>query len=228
MEAGADDYLAKPFDELELKARLMVGSRILDLQRELISARESMRYSATHDSLTGLPNRKEALDALRRELARSKREKSPVAIALVDIDHFKSVNDELGHLVGDGVLKEVAGRLRQNLRSYDTVGRYGGEEFLIVLPGCYLTSALLKAEQIRAHVCATTVKVNDAERCVTVSLGIAASGDRDDIEAEQLLHQADLGLYTAKRDGRNRVECPGYVGKAHEQRRRIDSQLEVR
>jgi two-component system cell cycle response regulator len=214
MEAGADDYLVKPFDDLELKARLMVGRRILDLQGELISTREAMRYSATYDALTGLLNRKEVLDALRRELSRSKRDKSPLAVALVDVDHFKAVNDELGHLVGDGVLKEIAGRLRQNIRGYDSLGRYGGEEFLILMPGCHLAGALLKAERLRAIVCASTVRVNNTERHVTVSIGVTVSRHLEETEgeAEHLLHEADLGLYAAKRNGRNRVECPSCTG----------------
>jgi two-component system cell cycle response regulator len=215
MEAGADDYLIKPFDERELKARLMLGGRILDLQGKLISAQKAIRRSATYDSVTGLLTRKEILDVLRQELDRSRRDKSSVAIVLVDVDHFKAVNDELGHLVGDGVLKEIAGRLRQNIRGYDSLGRYGGEEFLILMPGCYLTVALLRAEQLRAAVFASAVRVKNTERHVTVSMGVTVVGHSDETRAEELLRQADLGLYTAKRNGRNRVECAGYVrGKA--------------
>ena len=206
MEAGADDYLVKPFDELELKARLMVGRRILDLQDELISARETMRYSATHDSLTGVMNRREVNEVLRRELARSKREGVPLAIALVDLDRFKSINDELGHAFGDQALREVAERLRSGLRVYDSVGRYGGEEFLLVLPGCDLSSALARAEQIRAAIAATPVKTVSKHRSVTVSMGVAVSEGSGELEAERLLNQADVALYDAKRNGRDRVE----------------------
>ena len=206
MEAGADDYLVKPFDELELKAKLMVGKRILALQEELISAREAMRYSATHDSLTGVMNRKEVLDALRKELARSRREKSSVAIALVDVDRFKAINDELGHPFRDEALKEVARRLRSDLRVYDSVGRYGGEEFLLVLPGCDLAAALRRTEQIRAVVCDIPVRTATKERGVTVSMGVAVSSGLGEQEAERLLNQADVALYRAKKNGRNRVE----------------------
>jgi len=206
MEAGADDYLVKPFDELELKAKLMVGKRILALQEELISAREAMRYSATHDSLTGVMNRKEVLDALRKELARSRREKSSVAIALVDVDRFKAINDELGHPFRDEALKEVARRLRSDLRVYDSVGRYGGEEFLLVLPGCDLAAALRRTEQIRAVVCDIPVRTATKERGVTVSMGVAVSSGLGELEAERLLNQADVALYRAKKNGRNRVE----------------------
>jgi two-component system cell cycle response regulator len=206
MESGADDYLVKPFDELELKAKLMVGKRILALQEELISAREAMRYSATHDSLTGVMNRKEVLDALRKELARSRREKSSVAIALVDVDRFKAINDELGHPFGDEALKEVARRLRSDLRVYDSVGRYGGEEFLLVLPGCDLAAALRRTEQIRAVVSDAPVRTATKERHVTVSMGVAVSSGVGELEAERLLNQADVALYGAKKNGRNRVE----------------------
>src|SRR5260370_1612244 len=128
MQAGADDYLMKPFDELELKARLLVGKRILDLQEELVSARESMRHAATHDNLTGLMNRGEIVAMLQRELERARREKKAVGVILGDIDHFKSVNDTLGHLFGDEALREMGRRLRAQLRIYDGVGRYGGGE----------------------------------------------------------------------------------------------------
>jgi two-component system, cell cycle response regulator len=206
MEAGADDYLVKPFDELELKAKLMVGKRILALQEELISAREAMRYSATHDSLTGVMNRKEVMDSLRKELARSRREKSSVSIALVDVDRFKVLNDELGHPFGDEALQEVARRLRSDLRVYDSVGRYGGEEFLLVLPGCDLAAALRRTEQIRAVVCDRPVRTATKERGVTVSMGVTVSSGLGELEAERLLNQADVALYRAKKNGRNRVE----------------------
>jgi diguanylate cyclase (GGDEF)-like protein len=209
MEAGADDYLAKPFDELALKARLLVGKRILSLQEELIVARENMRYSATHDSLTGLMNRKEVMDALGRELARSKREKSPLAIALIDIDLFKAINDELGHLFGDEALKEVAQRLRTGLRVYDSVGRYGGEEFLLVLPGCDLPGALLRTEQVRKAVANNNVRIMEKERQITISIGVAVSTGLGQVEAEVLLHQADTSLYQAKKKGKDRVEHIG-------------------
>ncbi len=206
MEAGADDYLVKPFDELELKAKLMVGKRILALQEELISAREAMRHSATHDSLTGLMNRKAVMDGLGKELARSKREGTSVAVALVDVDHFKVVNDELGHLFGDEALKQVAHRLRSGLRNYDSVGRYGGEEFLLVLPGCDLAAAVVRAEQIRAGISATAVKTAAAQRSVTVSVGVAVSKGAGEGDAERVLDASDVALYEAKKNGRNRVE----------------------
>jgi len=206
MQAGADDYLVKPFDELELKARLLVGKRILDLQEELVSARESMRHAATHDSLTGLTNRAEILAMLERELERARRERKPVAVILCDVDHFKNVNDTLGHLFGDEALREIGRRLRTQLRVYDGVGRYGGEEFLMVLPSCDLPNALLRADGLREIIAKTPVVCSGEERLITMSMGVAVSACEGKNEVEMLLNQADAGLYKAKENGRNRIE----------------------
>jgi two-component system, cell cycle response regulator len=206
MEAGADDYLVKPFDELELKARLMVGKRILDLQDELVQAREAMRHAATHDSLTELLNRGEILAMLQRELERARRDRKPLSVILADIDHFKQVNDTLGHLFGDQALQEIARRLRSGLRVYDGIGRYGGEEFLLVLPGCGLADALSRGTELRELVAGTPVAALDAEKRITVSMGVAVSECVGKDEAEALLRCADAGLYAAKGNGRNRVE----------------------
>ncbi len=206
MKAGVDDYLVKPFDEQELKARLLVGKRIVDLQEELVEAREAMRHAATYDGLTGILNRSQIMDYLRRELDRSSREKRPVSVIMADIDHFKAVNDQLGHAAGDEVLKEVANRLRSQLRTYDGVGRYGGEEFLLVLPGCDLTSGLIRADQIRTFVSRTSIKASVQQRTVTVSMGVAVADGKNPIEMQPLLALADRGLYLAKSRGRNRVE----------------------
>jgi len=206
MRAGADDYLVKPFDELELKARLLVGKRILDLQEQLVSARESMRHAATHDSLTGLTNRGEILAMLERELERARRERKPVAVILCDVDHFKNVNDTLGHLFGDEALREIGRRLRTQLRVYDGVGRYGGEEFLMVLPSCDLPNALLRADGLREIIAKTPVVCSGEERLITMSMGVAVSACEGKNEVEMLLNQADAGLYKAKENGRNRIE----------------------
>jgi diguanylate cyclase (GGDEF)-like protein len=206
MQAGADDYVVKPFDELELKARLLVGKRILDLQEELVSARESMRHAATHDSLTGLMNRGEILGMLERELERGRREKKPTGVVLGDIDHFKSVNDTLGHLFGDEALREIGRRLREQLRVYDGVGRYGGEEFLMVLPSCDMADALVRANELREIIGNTPVLCSGVERSITMSMGVTVSECTGKNEVEALLNQADASLYLAKENGRNRIE----------------------
>src|SRR5438477_2580900 len=139
LESGADDYLTKPFNPEELRARLRTGERILHLEDSLVKAREEMRFKATHDALTCLWNRGMILDLLQREITRVRREGKDGAVTIVlgDVDHFKKVNDSYGHGVGDEVLREVGCRLTDSVRSYDSVSRYGGEEFLIVLSGCH-------------------------------------------------------------------------------------------
>lgn len=206
MQAGADDYLVKPFDELELRARLLVGKRIVGLHEELVSARDSMRYAATHDSLTGLLNRGEILDLLNRESERSRRGGRPLSVILADVDQFKKVNDTLGHLFGDEALKEVTRRLRSKLRVYDGLGRFGGEEFLMVLSDCDLMAALIKADDLRASVGGIPIVAFRTSKNITVSMGVAVSTDHSAGDICSLLNQADRGLYAAKQKGRNRVE----------------------
>lgn len=229
VSAGADDFLAKPFDEMELKARLMAGKRILDLHDELVEAREELRFAATHDELTGIYNRAEILSFMRRELNRAQREGKPVGIALIDIDHFKRVNDSLGHVVGDSVLQAVAKNLSSGLRSYDGAGRYGGEEFLLVLPGCDLAAMLARAEGLRKSVAGLMIPTPLGPAKVTVSIGIMQAGFGSELQPKEILQSVDEALYQAKQTGRNRVECvrrsttslsspPAYVGRAHRKR----------
>ena len=149
MEAGADDYITKPFDQHELQVRLRAGTRLVDLQAELLSAREALREQATKDSLTHLWNRSSIFDILCRELARGQRERNPVGVVMVDLDHFKSINDNYGHFAGDAVLCEAARRMQNAIRQYDSIGRYGGEEFLILLSGCDQETSLSQAERLR-------------------------------------------------------------------------------
>jgi len=206
LESGADDYLIKPFNADELKARLRTGERVLHLEDRLVEAREQMRFKATHDHLTSLWNRGVIMDLLGRELIRSQRENVCTAIVLGDLDRFKKVNDTYGHLVGDQVLREVARRLLSSVRSYDFVGRYGGEEFLVVLNNCRPDSALGRAEQIRRNICTRPVQTDAGPLEVTFSSGLLLSTDWGQRPVEDLIHEADSALYAAKMAGRNCVK----------------------
>lgn len=206
LQSGADDYVRKPFDPAELEARLRTGQRILDLQDKLIAARDELSFRATHDSLTGLHTRGVVLEGLNREYSRQEREGGSFGIILLDIDHFKAVNDTHGHLCGDMVLKEIAAAIKDSVRPYDTVGRYGGEEFLIVVPKADAQSAVRVAERIRRAIQSRAVATAEAEVRVTASLGVAASTEEKPAVPQILLHAADEALYRAKNNGRNRCE----------------------
>ncbi len=206
LEAGADDYITKPFQPAELKARLRTGLRILSLEENLVKAREEMRFGATHDTLTSLWNRGAILSLVRSELLRASREKKSCSILLCDIDHFKRINDNYGHLTGDLVLKEVAQRLTSCVRGYDGVGRYGGEEFLIVLGNCGPGCIEGRAEAIRAAIAGDAFCIEGRQLQVTMSIGGYSCDNRGvGLPIEALLAQADAALYRAKTEGRNRV-----------------------
>jgi two-component system, cell cycle response regulator len=206
LKAGADDYLSKPFNAEELRARLQVAERILRVQDELIAARDALHFQATHDLLTGVSSRGAAMDFLTRELARGFREQRTMGVVLADIDHFKRVNDSYGHIGGDLVLQEVAQRMSKCTRTYDCVGRYGGEEFLIVFPSSSEDGTVRQAERIRKSIESTPVRLTDGQITVTASFGAAGSDNSRLQEPAELLRSADLALYRAKEQGRNRVE----------------------
>lgn len=202
IEAGADDYLSKPIDLQDLRVRLRAADRI-------VAFHEALLNQATHDSLTGILNRRAVLDALQRELERGRRTLSPVGVIMADIDHFKLINDTHGHPAGDAVLREVAQHLSAVVRPSDSIGRYGGEEFLMVLPGSNREDTCAAAERMRATIAAVQIPGTHGPIPVTLSLGAAASG-RDGREAEELIRHADDALYCAKARGRNCVDFTAY------------------
>ncbi len=205
LDAGADDYVIKPVHHSELNARIRAAKRIIDLQNELLQAQERLRIQATHDALTGIWNRRAIFDALVRELDRAERQEIPLAVVLIDLDHFKQVNDTHGHLVGDEVLRETAQRIRGAVRSYDAVGRYGGEEFLVVAPECDARRAMDLAERIRLLLLQNPIQTSGAAITVTLSLGVVHLGPGSSLKIHKVLSAADQALYEAKRGGRNQA-----------------------
>jgi diguanylate cyclase (GGDEF)-like protein len=204
LQAGADDYLSKPFDPTELRARLQVGKRILGLQHELIQAREQLRFQANHDALTGVLSRAAILSLLDRELQRGARAGTSTGILMMDLDHFKVINDTYGHVSGDTVLKEVAHRINQAVRSYDFLGRYGGEEFLAVLSECCPNDLRTIAERVCSAVADIPICAATTSLSVTISVGGVVTSNL--APGADLLSAADAVLYEAKAKGRNRVE----------------------
>ena len=200
MTAGADDYVVKPFDQQELNVRLRAGRRIIDMQDELLKAQAALRYQATNDALTGVTNRGRITELL----AGCVEEPGPLGVIMLDIDKFKSVNDTFGHAAGDAVLVATADRLRGALSDKDVLGRYGGEEFLVVsrrapeeLPAF--------AEMLRARIASSPVEASGTQFAVTASFGVVSRNGVVNAGSNQLLKAADDALYQAKKEGRNRV-----------------------
>jgi len=213
MEAGANDFITKPFHHLELKARLANGERILSLQSELQRQKDEAERLASTDALTQLMNRRAMLDTMRLDEDRMRRERRPLGMIMVDIDHFKAVNDNYGHAVGDLVLKGAAECYSSAIRGGDYVGRWGGEEFLIALPGADIIQCAEVAERCRqqlAKMCFTTDQGQALQ--VTASFGTASAEGADRPELLDLVEQADRALYWAKDSGRDRVKI--YVASA--------------
>jgi diguanylate cyclase (GGDEF)-like protein len=183
--------------------------RLLELEDNLVQAREAMRFKATHDALTGVWNRGAIMETLEREISRSGREGASLGVLITDLDHFKSINDSYGHLAGDRVLCEVTARMLAGIRTYDAVGRYGGEEFLILLPGCNRSEAAENAERLRGAIVQQPVETDSGPLKITLSIGGVATGDWPGNTASQILHLADSALYRAKEEGRNRVVIAG-------------------
>jgi two-component system cell cycle response regulator len=203
LEAGANDYVAKPYDREELQARLQVGRRTLDLQAHLLSVQAELAHLATRDSLTGLLNRRAILDRLAEELERARRQDSSLTVGMCDLDHFKVVNDTCGHQAGDAVLRGFTAAVQGQLRGYDSVGRYGGEEFLLITPGVTNGGGVGIFERVCARVSGVAMPTDKGAIPVTVSIGVASSGPGSTVDT--LLATADGALYQAKADGRNRV-----------------------
>lgn len=195
--AGADDYITRPFNRNELRMRLSVGVRIVQMQRDLLKLLH-------WDPLTNALNRRAALERLDEEIKRATRSQSPLSIAMLDIDHFKQINDTHGHLVGDMVLKEVVTRIFHSVSSYDLIGRYGGDEFILLFPDTKVADATLICNHIQNSFTQNPIISADLKLFVTVSIGVTSQNNESDL-ADTLIHHADNALYKAKRQGRNQV-----------------------
>jgi diguanylate cyclase (GGDEF)-like protein len=203
LEAGANDYVAKPYDTEELLARIRVGQRMLEMQSNLLEARDALAYQAMHDFLTGILNRRAILDRLKQEISRAGRDHGSLSVGMFDIDHFKIINDTYGHQAGDEALVAFTRRIQDRLREYDCVGRYGGEEFLVIAPGSIGSKSESLYERLRARIAGAVITTNAGIVSLTVSIGVAPGTGQSTVDA--LLAAADAALYQAKAGGRNRV-----------------------
>lgn len=206
LEAGAADYLVKPFHEQELVARVKVHLQLKVLRDDLRRKNEALELLARVDALTAVANRLHLGECLRREFSRERRQGAPFGLAIVDVDHFKQVNDKFGHQVGDQVLREVARRLRRGVREHDLVARYGGEEFALLLLQSSPEQATAVAERCRRSVSQSPVEVGQEGLRITLSAGVSYHPGSGAESEDELMRQADRALYRAKRQGRDRTE----------------------
>ncbi|MFA9454529.1 MAG: diguanylate cyclase [Candidatus Aminicenantaceae bacterium] len=206
LNAGADDYITKPVEPAELRARLMTGIRIIELENKNKRLQIKLEKLAREDSLTGFLNKKNIHERLEEELSRGLREQQPISAVLLDIDRFKQINDTYGHNVGDEVLLEIAGRLRENVRRHDHIGRYGGDEILVLLWHTSTEHLRIVADRLCTCISRDPIPTDAGPLKVTVSVGGASSEDHFNISAEDMIKVADLALYDAKHQGRDRVE----------------------
>lgn len=206
LEKGAIDYIKKPFDDIEIIARVKSALRTRKLYRDLKEANEKLREMAITDELTKLYNRRYTMSTLAIEFRRSKRYKTPLSVLIGDIDHFKSINDLYGHLTGDEVLKTCSRIIRENIREVDIAGRYGGEEFLIVLPNTGLDGAVTVAERLRIEISEYVIEISRGETLsITMSFGVCSYPEKAIENEEDMIKLADEALYISKQMGRNRT-----------------------
>lgn len=217
LQIGADDYLPKPYNELELNARIYASLRTKALQDELRMKNRQLEdllgkveYMAITDALTGLYNRRRFHDVLNKEFERSKRYASSCSLIMLDIDHFKRINDNYGHQTGDSVLREVSNIITRSIREIDTAARFGGEEFMVILPNTDRSNARIGAERMRMAI--ENFSFPEIEGGITVSIGVAGLPDEALANEDRLIRCADYALYRAKQGGRN---CT-YVGEGKE------------
>ena len=211
LEAGADDYLPKPYNEIELNARIYACLRTKSLRdelkeknRQLEDVLSKVELLAVTDPLTELYNRRHFGIIIRKEFAGTLRYNSPISCLMIDVDHFKSINDMHGHSAGDIVLKEIAQLIKKCLRKVDTLARWGGEEFAVLLPRTKKEDAFIVASRILGAI--SEYRFPGVEKEITVSIGIASIPDLSFDTAEKLINASDIALYEAKRKGRNRIE----------------------
>ena len=210
LETGGDDYMTKPFAREELISRIMVGRRIINLEHKLNEANKKLYVLAITDPLTRILNRRELFRRLEGEISRASREKKPYSLIMIDIDRFKRVNDTLGHTAGDRVLIEITDRIKAELRPYDILGRYGGEEFFVGAPGTDAKTGKNIAERIRVSISNKPFQIDGNNLDMTISIGITSaipSGRNKDTARilDAMIEKADSALYRAKETGRNRV-----------------------